>query len=377
MLARQSTPKGVRANSDFCPLFGDTPRLPLLRLPRLIRAYIGSSRKNFYDVLSTIPRSEVDSVDATGNTALSWAVRYCDLDSVQKLLLCGSDSSHRDLCGRTPLQKATEIGNLPLMSILLAAKSNVNSEDKYGCTALHTASKTLGGDKLIELLVSHGANVESQENHGWRPLHYSISYNIPANMHRLIQKGANINAADFYGQNALMMAVYNSYQVLRRLLCEEALEYDKKDIMRWSVLEHVAFWGNMETIRILQSSPRMRTLDLDGSNALSIAKWRRDDNNGRLPWARWPSYEDPQLQYSTFEALWNSIAEAQQRDIEGDSETGSIEEGEAHDDEKRSVEDEKQTDDDGLNDVDDDDKNDDAGLELWVDAPESPNESPN
>ena len=288
---------------------------------------MGSSRRNFRSVLFMTPRIEVDDVDASGSSALSWAVRYQDCDAVQKLLLCGSNPSHRDSCGQTPLHIAAETGDVALLNLLLSAKPDVNSVDRDGSTALHVAAKKLEGTRLVDSLISHGANVEVQDIWGFRPLHESAYSNEPASMHLLLDKGANINAASNYGTNSLMMGVwYNSHDALRLLLRKEALEYDGKITDGRSMLDIAALYGDMETIRILQSSPRMKVVNLNGSRALVHAKWRRDNGEASSLRRGHPPDEDPQLQYSAFKALWNSIAEAQHLDIEEDSDTESIKE---------------------------------------------------
>ena len=360
----------------MCTLFGDKPRLSQFRFPALTRAYVVSSRKNFGSVLSMTPRSEVDNVDATGCIALSWAVRYRDCASVQRLLLCGSNPSHRDLRGLTPLYIAAKTGDIALVNLLLSAKSDVNSRDNDGRTALHAASRRLEGTRHMDLLISHGADVDIQDNLGYRPLHDSVCSNVAASMHFLLDKGANINAANNYGQDSLMLAVaYNSHDALRLLLREEALEYDGKTENGRSVLDFAAQHGDMETIRLLESSPRMKTVDLNGGQALDSAKWRRHNNEAYSLWRGQPPDEDPQLQYFAFKALWNSIAEAQQLAIEEDSDVVSIEEELTGDDEEQTPEDDEETDSD--NNDDDDNDDDDRSSELWVDAPESQHASTN
>ena len=314
------------------------------------------------------PRSEVDDVDTTGCIALSWAVRYRDCASVQRLLLCGSNPSHRDLRGLTPLYIAAKTGDIALVNLLLSAKSDVNSRDDDGRTALHAASRRLEGTRHMDLLISHGADVDIQDNLGYRPLHDSVCSNEAASMHFLLDKGANINAANNYGQDSLMLAVaYNSHDALRLLLREEALEYDGKTENGRSVLDFAAQHGDMETIRLLESSPRMKTVDLNGGQALDSAKWRRHNNEAYSLWRGQPPDEDPQLQYFAFKALWNSIAEAQQLAIE--EELTDDDEEQTGDDEEQTPKDDEETNSDNNNDDNNDD--DDTNSELWVDAPES------
>eukprot|EP00747_Dinoflagellata_sp_TGD_P107867 gnl/TRDRNA2_/TRDRNA2_170246_c1_seq1.p2 gnl/TRDRNA2_/TRDRNA2_170246_c1~~gnl/TRDRNA2_/TRDRNA2_170246_c1_seq1.p2 ORF type:complete len:110 (+),score=18.04 gnl/TRDRNA2_/TRDRNA2_170246_c1_seq1:22-330(+) len=59
--------------------------------------------------------------------------------------------------GETALHVATAIGNLEVMSTLLAAKANPNFEDAIGERPLHYAALT-GQTESARLLLQHGAD---------------------------------------------------------------------------------------------------------------------------------------------------------------------------------------------------------------------------
>ena len=266
-----------------------------------------------------IPRSAVDDVDANGDTTLSWAVKRRDSDSIRQLLLCGSDPEHVDLYGLSPLCLAVSSGDVAVVQLLLAAKVNVNVKDIEGGTALSLAAVCNKKTTIMELLLDHGVNIENQDTHGQRPLHIAVRSNRPVHVQILLDRGANINAADESGMTALLFGVsYNVYESLSVLLRNEALEIDGKDSAGSSMLDYAACYGDLETLHLLHSSRHIKRIDLDGSIALNYAEWRRDNNEGWSLWAIKPPDKDPQLWYSAFEALWNSIVEAQQRDLEGD-----------------------------------------------------------
>lgn len=308
----------------FTALFGHRPNLTLLRLPTLIRTYLFAPRESFDSVLSMIPRSAVDDVDANGDTALSWAVRRRDSGSVKQLLLCGSDPGHvYSSSGETPLHLAVRLGDVAVVQLLLAAKVDVNSKNIWGATPLFLATYSREDTKILELILAHGASIECQDNDGFRPLHYAAYFNRPANLRILLDRSANINAATKSGTTALMLSVtYNAHEALRVLLRDEALEFNVKDSVGESVLECAALQGDLETLDLLQASRHIKGLDSDGSKALGYAMWRRDDNQAWSLGMMKPPDNDPQLWYSTFEVLWYSIPGAQRRDLEGDPEPG-------------------------------------------------------
>ena len=255
------------------------------------------------------PRSAIDNVDAAGCTALSWAVQCCDRECAEQLLLRGSDPGIVDFSGRSPLHYAVSSGVIAIMQLLVAANADVNSRNIDGITVLHMAADVEEGTPIIDLLLSRGASLDSEDNEGFRELHHAVYCNNPENLQLLLDKGANINAVNKFGATALMFGIWaNAHEALRLLLRDETLDYNAKHSNGRTVLDLVALHGDTETSHILRSSGKMKNIDLRDSEALDLAVWRRESNKAQ---------KDPLLLYSAFEALWNSILEAQQRDLEG------------------------------------------------------------
>ena len=290
-------------NNEFNLLFGNKPNLSLFRFPKLIRAYICSSREAFDAVLSSTQRSAIDEVDATGNTALSWAVHRGDYDTVKRLLLLGSDPGHLDSEGRAPMHAAVRGRGIACVQLLLNAKADVNPSNFIRVSAMHIAAKGRN-TKIIELLLSCGASIESEDGEGCRPLHYAVCSNSPANLQLLLARGANINAANNFGATTLMLGVmYNAHEALKFLLHKETLEYNCTDRDGNSVLDFAAMFGDLKTLHILQSSRKLQTVNLNIDNALGYAVQRRDDNEAQSISMLKTMDDDPRAWYSAFRAL--------------------------------------------------------------------------
>ena len=332
-------------NTGVPNLFGEQPHLHMFGFPPLTRAYFASSRKNFNNVLSLTPRSAINDVDVYGRTALAWAVLRSDWNSANQLLLCGSDPGRVDTYGRTALHQAARRGDVAVVQLLLAAKADVASRDSNGNTALRLASGKQRSITIMETLLSAGANIESQNEEEFGPLHDAVRCNRPANVQFLLERGANINAASKQGFTVLMFGVhFNAHETLKILLRDEALEYDVKNCDGYSVLDFAALLGDVETLHLLQSAPEMTKINLDNSHALSHAQWRRDYNEAWSSRMIQPRDKDPVEWYSAFKALWDTIFDAQQRELEEDSEAGFIEEELTNDEEELTVHDEELTD---------------------------------
>merc|ERR1712004_948739 len=97
--------------------------------------------------------------------------------------LCISDNCNkgvnnaRDLSGRTPLLRAAN-ENLPLYvaKLLIENSANVDSANKKGFTALHSAAYR-NSVAMAKVLIENSANVDSTDKNGWTALHYSASRN--------------------------------------------------------------------------------------------------------------------------------------------------------------------------------------------------------
>ena len=270
------------------------------------------------------PRSEIDNVDVTGCTALSWAVQCRDRDSAEQLLLRGSDPGIVDFSGRNPLHYAVSSGDISITQLLLAANADVHAKEANGVTALHMAATLEEGTPIINLLLSRGASPDSEDNEGFRPLHRAAYNNNPGNMQLLLTRGANINAANKFGTTALMSSVFaNAHKALRLLLHNQTLDCTSKNSNSRTVLDLVALHGDPKTLQILlTSSDKLNRIDLQTSQAPHLAARRREYDgeahsvrgNSRRPLEK--KDPDPPLWYSAFEALWNSIAETQRPDLE-------------------------------------------------------------
>ena len=268
------------------------------------------------------PRSAIDNVDATGGTALSWAVQFCDRDCVEQLLLRGSDPGIVDLSGRNPLHYAVSSGDIAITQLLVAANADVNSKEMNGVSVLHMAANLEEGTPIIDLLLFQGASLDSEDNEGFRALHRAVYKNNPKSLQLLLDRGANINAANKFGTTALMSGIFsNAHEALRLLLRDETLDYNAKNFNGRTILDIVALHGDPETLHILRCSGKMKNINLRDSQALQLAVWRKENHEAHSAWASRPLEKDPPLWYSAFEALWNSILESQQqRDLDGTAE---------------------------------------------------------
>lgn len=144
--------------------------------------HIGSSTGNV-DILDLIKPwgADADAKTNASQTGLHFAASKGHIDVVRKLLGKKGDeedkedgfnasSRIKDKLNQLPLHRAAAIGSLPIVHLLIAAKSPLNVADlSGGWTPLHHALAEGHGDVAVEL-VKAGADLEKEDEEGKKPL---------------------------------------------------------------------------------------------------------------------------------------------------------------------------------------------------------------
>jgi ankyrin repeat protein len=128
------------------------------------------------------------------------------------LLKSGAQVDSLDNIGRTPLLSfaSGDIGDVDTLKTLLDGGANPNLLD--GPTPFHPLDYAAmnGRADVADLLIAYGANIDAKDNlYGETPLHLAIFANteIPvihlAVARLLIDRGADVNAKDKYGQTPM------------------------------------------------------------------------------------------------------------------------------------------------------------------------------
>jgi ankyrin repeat protein len=122
--------------------------------------------------------AEVHAYSFDGWTALHLAAEHGRIDAVRMLLAAAADpnAGSRSDPGNTPLSLACSMrGNAPIALLFLEAGAEVNVHMQYGGqTPLHRAVDTLD-EPMIQVLLAHGADRMAKDDRGETPYRLLLS----------------------------------------------------------------------------------------------------------------------------------------------------------------------------------------------------------
>jgi len=172
---------------------------------RLIEAVRNGNKASVQTLLQQ--HVDVNAAEPDGTTALHYAARIEDLQTVDLLLRSGASVKAANRYGVTPLYLACVNGNGGIVEALLKAGADPNTALPDGETALMTAART-GKVETVKSLLTHGANVNTKEaTRGQTALMWSAAEGNAEVIRLLIERGADIQTRSNGGFTALLFAV--------------------------------------------------------------------------------------------------------------------------------------------------------------------------
>jgi ankyrin repeat protein len=146
-------------------------------------------------------KADVNVPMADGTTALHWAVRADDLETVDRLILAGANVNVSNRYGLTPLSIACSNANAALVRRLLDAGADAKATDPNGETVLMTAAHTEGGAEVVKLLVERGAAVNARDKIvSETALMWAVRANQEESAQLLVSTGGEVNARTRVGK---------------------------------------------------------------------------------------------------------------------------------------------------------------------------------
>ncbi|XP_055275108.1 2-5A-dependent ribonuclease [Moschus berezovskii] len=231
--------------------------------------------------------ADVNFQEEWGWSPLHNAVQVDREDIVDLLLSHGADPCLRKKNGATPFIIAGIVGNVKLLKLLLPKVADVNECDVNGFTAFMEAA-VYGKVEALRFLYNNGAEVnlhrktvEDQERikkGGATALMDAAEKGHVAVVEILLQEmGADVNAWDNRGRNALIYALLNSddekVKAVTRLLLDCKVDVNVRGEGRKTPLILAVEKKNLDLVQMLleQTAIEINDTDSEGKTALLLA----------------------------------------------------------------------------------------------------------
>jgi ankyrin repeat protein len=227
-------------------------------------------RGNKAAVRSLLQRKvDVNSPQVDGTTALHWAVRADDLETIDLLVRAGANVSARNRAGVMPLELAALNGNAAVIERLIKAGADVNKPlNSSGDTALMMASRS-GKAEAVKALLDRGAQINAKET--WADttaLMWAVSEGNHDVVKLLIERGADVNARTKFVPSATGRGFEGATPVAAK--ADQAPEQNAGGLL--TPLMFAAREGDMESARMLVAAgAQVNAVDGDGKDALGLA----------------------------------------------------------------------------------------------------------
>lgn len=191
----------------------------------------------------------------------------------------GARLEERDEHGWTPLTLAIDHRSLTMTRILIAGGAGVETMKKNGWRPLHVAAASqVAIPEIVDVLLAAGADVQARCScdgflgGGWTPLLLAAYRGNTAIVGRLLDRGADIQAANGDGRTALWFAADDDYPEIARLLVTKGARVDEPDHLGITPLMAAASGDHVDIAKLLLAAgARVALTDRRGRTAYDYA----------------------------------------------------------------------------------------------------------
>jgi len=190
--------------------------------------------------------------------------------SIVRILLSAGANPNPPEGDVTPLINAAHVNSLPIVTMLLEARANVNAKTSNGVTALMAASSLADADlALIKALITAGADVNAKTEKGTTALIEAARYGNEATCKTLIDAKADVKVRTVDNRTALAHAVLLGRLETVKALLAAGAEADAEGFRGFTILREAITQSMPEDLKADIVSALVRA----GANVNSKNKW--------------------------------------------------------------------------------------------------------
>ena len=212
---------------------------------------LGIVRRSLEEELE-ISTALIDSTDSKGRTPLAWATIRNDLQAVNTLLAYDADPNICDNAGDSCLHL---VRSADICSALLQAKADVHIVNKtFQASCLQAVCRRFDAPEVVNLLHGAGADINHRDGDAETPLLNAIFKKHTQTARRLIELGADVNAANYSSHDAAIhFAVSFDHHEILPILLEYGVDYNAKGPSGRNFAHMTAHFAGPQTMRTLAS----------------------------------------------------------------------------------------------------------------------------
>lgn len=236
-----------------------------------------------------------NKTDAHGNTPMHWAVKTADPELMKSLFDLGASLNIATTAESHmyPIHWAASEGKIIAMKFLIEKYVDINIPDNHGCTPFIVATQHNMINSVL-FLWKNGANLEAVDNNGDNALHWA-AYKGHLDMVGLLAflMPQCLNSTDKFGQSAVHLAALKGHhEVLEYLISDNQSKFNLKDnngslpldlairkfqfkcewcLRKWSTSNIIALLYSLGLSNL--SKPRVMVAILFGGNDKELANW--------------------------------------------------------------------------------------------------------
>ena len=203
---------------------GDTP----------VHVAVNSGRIRTLECLMTCG-ARIDIPNEEGNTPLH--VAWSMPSMIKILVMAGADTEYANLVGAMPIHVAAKKGALAAVAQLLECGASISCHDFDGRQVIHVA---IHYPEVMQLLIDKNADIDVKDFYGEAPLHVAVQEVCSDSVELLLKAGADASIQNHHGDTPLHFATLKGDLNLVDILLEHGSNPDLANIRGYTPLHSVA-----------------------------------------------------------------------------------------------------------------------------------------